>query len=78
MRRRVGTFTKLDLYSCFGAYVPCQKGNPTCIIEFRIIYLQSKQLGLLPESHHQGGSAAHPLERAASMQAQLRKGVRPC
>jgi hypothetical protein len=45
-------------------------------IEFRIIYLQRKQSGLLPESHHQGGSAAHPLERAASMHAQLSKGAR--
>ena len=38
-------------------------------IEFRIIYLQGKQLGLLPESHHQRRSAAHPLERATSMDA---------
>ena len=45
-------------------------------IEVRIIYLQWKQLGLLPEGHHQGGSAAHPLERATSMQAQLREGAR--
>src|ERR1700680_1972391 len=46
------------------------------LIEFRIIYLQRKQSRLLPESHYQGGSAAHPLERATSMQAQLRKGAR--
>jgi hypothetical protein len=42
-------------------------------IEFRIIYLQRKQSRLLPESHHQGWALAHPLERATSMQAQLRK-----
>ena len=45
-------------------------------IEFRIIYLQGKEVGLLPEGHHQSGSAAHPLERATSMDAQLRKGAR--
>src|ERR1700687_4124755 len=33
------------------------------LIEFRIIYLQGKEVGLLPEGHHQSGSAAHPLER---------------
>ena len=46
------------------------------LIEFRIIYLQGKEVGLLPEGHHQSGSAAHPLERATSMDAQLRKGAR--
>src|ERR1700722_1313365 len=45
-------------------------------IEFRIIYLQREQLRLLPEGHHQSGSAAHPLERATSMQAQLGEGAR--
>jgi hypothetical protein len=45
-------------------------------IEFRIIYLQWKQLRLLPEAHHQGGSAAHSLDRATRMQAQLGEGAR--
>ena len=39
------------------------------LIEFRIIYLQGKEVGVLPEGHHQSGSAAHPLERATSMDA---------
>ena len=46
------------------------------IIEFRIIYLQRKQSRLLPESHHQGGALAHPLERATRMDAQLGEGGR--
>ncbi len=46
----------------------------TATIELRVIYLQGKQLRLLPESHHQGGSAAHPLERATGVHAQLREG----
>jgi hypothetical protein len=45
-------------------------------IEFRIIYLQRKQPRLLPESHHQGGALAHPLERATRMDAQLGEGAR--
>jgi cobalt-zinc-cadmium efflux system outer membrane protein len=39
------------------------------LIEFRIIYLQGKEVGLLPEGHHQSGSAAHPLERATRLDA---------
>jgi hypothetical protein len=39
------------------------------IIEFRIIYLQRKEVGLLPEGHDQGGPAAHAAQRAAGMEA---------
>jgi hypothetical protein len=46
------------------------------LIELRIIYLQGKQLGLLPESHHQGWALAHPLERATRMDGQLGEGAR--
>ena len=45
---------------------------PKCglqIIEFRIIYLQRKEVGLLPEGHDQGWSAAHAAQRAAGMEA---------
>ena len=48
----------------------------TWLIEFRIIYLQRKQLCLLPEGHHQGGALAHPLERATRMDAQLGEAAR--
>jgi hypothetical protein len=37
------------------------------IIEFRIIYLQGKEVGLLPESHDEGRALAHPAQRAAGM-----------
>ena len=50
--------------------------NADTIIEFRIIYLQRKQLCLLPEGHHQGGALAHPLERATRMDAQLGEAAR--
>ena len=46
------------------------------VVGCTIIYLQGKEVGLLPEGHHQSGSAAHRLERATSMDAQLRKGAR--
>ncbi len=53
-----------------------QRSVPVALIEVRIIYLQGEQSGLVPKGHHQGGSAAHPLERATSMHAQLREGAR--
>jgi hypothetical protein len=46
----------------------CKRYKAT-LFEFRIIYLQGKEVGLLPESHHQSGSAAHPLERATRLDA---------
>jgi hypothetical protein len=38
-------------------------------IEFRITYLQGKEVGLLPEGHDQGWSATHAAQRAAGMEA---------
>src|ERR1019366_5581411 len=53
------------------------RNSPQCLhfladaIEFRIIYLQRKEVGLLPEGHDQGWSAAHAAQRAAGMEAYL-------
>ena len=49
---------------------------PDASIESRIIYLQWKQFRLLPESHHQGGSATHPAQSPAGMAAQLPEALR--
>ena len=49
-----------------GRLIPYSKKGT---IEFRIIYLQRKEVGLLPEGHDQGWSAAHAAQRAAGMEA---------
>jgi hypothetical protein len=44
---------------------------PKPIIEYCIILLHRKKLGLLPEGHNQGWTATHAFEGADRLQAQL-------
>src|ERR1035437_11009950 len=57
---------RLKITAAHVAYLEHGKRSP---IEFRIIYLQRKEVGLLPEGHDQGWSAAHAAQRAAGMEA---------
>src|ERR1035437_1532868 len=47
------------------------RATRTPSIEFRIIYLQGKEIGLRPEGDDQGRAAAHAAQGAAGMEAQL-------